>query len=287
MGPPSDCELQPVAIYQTGFILQPVMIENRSGCPINLALEALGDRWSLIVIRDIMFGNSRRFRELLTRSQEGIASNILAARLKRLVETGVLSRSSDPAHRQKGIYSLTEKGIELAPVLVQLGAWGRRRLPASPELAIRQQLMEEGGPALLSAFADEPPHPPRDASARGPRERHRSSQGCLRGGRGRAGFPAGSLIPACIKAPLPRYPVRRAVPAGISMSHSLSRGPIDRRRKHPDQRSRDPELRGRRFAPAASDGPLGLFRPGDFRPRARLQRRGRLREIALRGARRA
>ncbi len=134
------------------------MVENRSGCPINLALEALGDRWSLIVIRDIMFGNSRRFRELLTRSQEGIASNILGARLKRLVETGVLSRSSDPAHRQKGIYSLTEKGIELAPVLMQLGAWGRRHLPASPELAIRQQLMEEGGPALLSDFADELRH---------------------------------------------------------------------------------------------------------------------------------
>ena len=134
------------------------MLEKRSGCPINLALEVLGDRWSLIVIRDIMFGNRRHFRELLTRSQEGIASNILAARLKRLVEAGLLSRSDDPAHRQKGIYSLTEKAIELVPVLVQLGAWGRRHLPTSPELAIRQQLMEEGGPPLWSAFADELRH---------------------------------------------------------------------------------------------------------------------------------
>lgn len=134
------------------------MLENRSGCPINLALEALGDRWSLIIIRDIMFGNRRRFRELLTRSDEKIASNILAARLKRLVEAGLLARSGDPAHRQKGIYSLTEKAIDLVPVLVQLGAWGRRHLPTSPELAIRQQLMEEGGPALLAAFADELRH---------------------------------------------------------------------------------------------------------------------------------
>ena len=134
------------------------MIEKRSGCPINLALEVLGDRWSLIVIRDIMFGNSRHFRELLTRSQEGIASNILAARLKRLVEAELLSRRDDPAHRQRGIYSLTEKAIELLPVLVQLGTWGRRHLPTSPELAIRQQLMEEGGPRLLSAFADELRH---------------------------------------------------------------------------------------------------------------------------------
>ena len=134
------------------------MIEKRSGCPINLALEVLGDRWSLIVIRDIMFGNRRHFRQLLTRSEEGIASNILAARLKRLVEAGLLSRSDDPAHRQRGIYSLTEKAIQLVPVLVQLGAWGRRHLPTSPELAIRQQLMEDGGPPLLSAFADELRH---------------------------------------------------------------------------------------------------------------------------------
>ena len=134
------------------------MLENRSGCPINLALEALGDRWSLIIIRDIMFGNRRRFRELLTRSDEKIASNILAARLKRLVDAGLLTRSSDPDHRQRGIYSLTEKAIELVPVLVQLGAWGRRHLPTSPALAIRQQLMEEGGPALLRDFDDELRH---------------------------------------------------------------------------------------------------------------------------------
>jgi DNA-binding HxlR family transcriptional regulator len=134
------------------------MIEKRSGCPINLALEVLGDRWSLIVIRDIMFGNRRHFRELLTHSEEGIASNILAVRLKRLLEEGLLSRSDDPAHRQKGIYSLTEKAIQLVPVLVQLGAWGRRHLPTSPELAIRQQLLEEGGPPLWSAFADELRH---------------------------------------------------------------------------------------------------------------------------------
>ena len=134
------------------------MTDKRSGCPINLALEVLGDRWSLIIIRDIMFGNSRGFRELITRSQEGIASNILAARLKRLLEAGLISRRGDPAHRQKGIYSLTEKAIQLVPVLVHLGAWGRRHLPTSPQLAIRQQLMEEGGPLLWSAFADELRH---------------------------------------------------------------------------------------------------------------------------------
>ncbi|MBV9653656.1 MAG: helix-turn-helix transcriptional regulator [Acetobacteraceae bacterium] len=134
------------------------MIDKRSGCPINLALEVLGDRWSLIVIRDIMFGNRRHFRELLTRSEEGIASNILAGRLKRLVNAELLSRRDDPAHRQKGIYSLTEQAIQLLPVLVQLGAWGRRHLPAAPEQALRQRLVEEGGPPLWTAFADELRH---------------------------------------------------------------------------------------------------------------------------------
>jgi DNA-binding HxlR family transcriptional regulator len=75
--------------------------EHRSGCPINLATEVLGDRWSLVVIRDVMFGNRRHFRELLTNSEEGIASNILAARLHRLTDIGLLSRSDDESHRQK------------------------------------------------------------------------------------------------------------------------------------------------------------------------------------------
>jgi DNA-binding HxlR family transcriptional regulator len=131
------------------------MDEHRSGCPINLTLEVLGDRWSLIVIRDIMFGNRRHFRELMTRSDEGIASNVLAARLKRLLEAGLLSKSANPAHKQKAVYSLTEAAIELVPLLAQMGAWGRRHMPASPELSIRAQLLEEGGPPMWEAFMAE------------------------------------------------------------------------------------------------------------------------------------
>jgi DNA-binding HxlR family transcriptional regulator len=128
---------------------------HRSGCPINLTLELLGDRWSLIVIRDIMFGNRRHFRELQNQSEERIASNILADRLKRLVEAGLLSRSGDPTHRQKAVYSLTEPAIQLVPLLAQLGAWGRRHTPASEELSIRAQLLEQGGPPMLNALMDE------------------------------------------------------------------------------------------------------------------------------------
>lgn len=128
---------------------------HRSGCPINLTLEILGDKWSLLVIRDIIFGNRRHFRELLTRSEEGIASNILSDRLKTLVDEGVLTKADDPSHKQKAIYSLTEKGIELLPVLAQMAAWGRKYLPVTKELGIRAQLLEEGGPKLWADFMDE------------------------------------------------------------------------------------------------------------------------------------
>jgi DNA-binding HxlR family transcriptional regulator len=131
------------------------METNRSGCPINLTLEALGDRWSLIVIRDVMFGNRRHFRELQSQSEEGIASNILADRLKRLTAGGFLTRADDPSHKQKHVYSLTERAIQLVPLIVELGAWGRRHMPVTPELAIRAQLLEEGGPEMWADFMDE------------------------------------------------------------------------------------------------------------------------------------
>ena len=134
------------------------MAAHRSGCPINLTLETLGDRWSLIVIRDLMFGNRRHFRELLTQSEEGIASNILADRLKRLEKSGLISRRGDPSHKQKAIYSLTEAAIELVPLLAEMGAWGRRHTPVSEELSIRAQILEEGGPKLWARFMDELRH---------------------------------------------------------------------------------------------------------------------------------
>src|ERR1700744_416009 len=128
---------------------------HRSGCPINLTLEALGDKWSLIVVRDIMFGGRRRFREVCAAWEEGIASNILADRLQHLVALGVLTRAADPTHKQKQIYSLTEMGIQLLPVFVALGAWGRLFLPATEALSIRAELLERGGKKLVERFMAE------------------------------------------------------------------------------------------------------------------------------------
>jgi len=127
----------------------------RSGCPINLTLEVVGDKWSLLIIRDLMFGNRRHYRELLSGSEEGISSNILADRLKTLLEAGIISRQDDPTHKQKGIYSLTEQGIELLPILAQMAGWGYKYLPVSEELGIRAKLLMEGGPKMWAEFMDE------------------------------------------------------------------------------------------------------------------------------------
>ena len=129
--------------------------DHRSGCPINLALEVVGDKWSLLIIRDMIFGNRRHFRELLLKSEEGIASNILADRLQHLVEQRIITKADDPSHKQKAIYSLTEQGIELLPVLAQTAVWGRKYLPVSEELGIRAQVLAEGGPKLWAEFMAE------------------------------------------------------------------------------------------------------------------------------------
>ncbi|MYR61952.1 transcriptional regulator [Streptomyces sp. SID625] len=128
--------------------------EPRSGCAINAAVEALGDRWSLIVLRDVVFGGRRHFRELLGHSEEGIASNILSSRLKALVADGLLTREqAERGHR--ATYSLTEAGIQTVPVMAALGSWGMRHRPTTPELTVRARLLEEGGPQLWQNLMDE------------------------------------------------------------------------------------------------------------------------------------
>lgn len=126
----------------------------RSGCAINAAIEALGDQWSLIVLRDIMFGDFRYFRELLTHSTEGIASNILSSRLKSLVAAGILVRE-DVGRGRRARYSLTEAGIQTLPILVALGNWGLDHRDGTPELRIRAELLRDGGRQLVEDFMDE------------------------------------------------------------------------------------------------------------------------------------
>ncbi|MBD5831869.1 winged helix-turn-helix transcriptional regulator [Janibacter melonis] len=128
--------------------------EPRSGCPINRGVEVLGDPWSAVVLRDMIFGDRRYFRELLSGSLEGIASNVLAARLRDLVAAGLLVRE-DAGRGHRARYSLTEAGIQTLPVLVALGTWGRAHRETAPELTVRQRLLEEGGPGLVAELMDE------------------------------------------------------------------------------------------------------------------------------------
>jgi DNA-binding HxlR family transcriptional regulator len=128
--------------------------EPRSECPINAAIEVFGDRWSLIVLRDIVFGDRRYFRELQANSIEGIATNIPADRLTRLVKSGLLTRE-DTRPGQRARYRLTEPAIQLIPVFAQLGSWGLRHRPTSSALNARAELLEQGGPTLWQEFMDE------------------------------------------------------------------------------------------------------------------------------------
>ncbi len=97
----------------------------RSGCPISIALEMFGDSWSLLIIRDLMFKGLRTFNEFVA-SEEGIATNILADRLAKLEAAGILVKRPDPADARRIDYRLTEKGIDLAPALVEIVLWTTR-----------------------------------------------------------------------------------------------------------------------------------------------------------------
>jgi DNA-binding HxlR family transcriptional regulator len=128
--------------------------EARSGCPINASVEVIGDHWSLLVLRDIMFANRRNFGVLQELFEERIASNILADRLRRLVSAGMLTRAgAGRGHRVT--YSLTESAIELVPVMAALGDWGLHNRPTNPTHRARSEVLIAGGPELWEDFMAE------------------------------------------------------------------------------------------------------------------------------------
>lgn len=99
--------------------------QRRSGCPLHAALEVFGDRWSLLIVRDLMFKGRTTFNAFLE-AEEAIATNILANRLQRLEAHGIIARQRDPSDARRGIYRLTAKGIDLAPILIEMIMWGAR-----------------------------------------------------------------------------------------------------------------------------------------------------------------
>jgi DNA-binding HxlR family transcriptional regulator len=118
----------------------------RSGCPISFSLEILGDRWSLLVLRDLAFRSARHFRHF-AESPEGIASNVLADRLSRLEKYGIVEKAPDPEDRRRYLYTLTPAGLDLIPVLVDLTIWGGKHDPQStfPRARIRRMERDREG----------------------------------------------------------------------------------------------------------------------------------------------
>ena len=114
----------------------------RSGCPISIALEQFGDPWSLLVVRDVMFKGLHTFNEF-QEAGEGIASNILSDRLERLEESGILRKQRDPADGRRFLYSLTAKGLDLAPVLVELVLWSAKYEDTDAPLATIKEMREQ------------------------------------------------------------------------------------------------------------------------------------------------
>lgn len=98
----------------------------RSNCPVNFGLEAFGDRWSLLIIRDIIFWGKKTYGDFL-RSDEQISTNILADRLTALEESGILFRTPHPTDKRKDVYELTAKGLDLIPLLVEIISWSGKQ----------------------------------------------------------------------------------------------------------------------------------------------------------------
>ena len=111
--------------------------ERRSGCPLNVSVEMLGDRWSLLIVRDMMVRGFRTYKDFLE-SQEGIATNILADRLQKLEFYGIIAAKADRSDGRKLIYSLTAKGIDLAPVLTELVLWAAAHEETENQALVRQ-----------------------------------------------------------------------------------------------------------------------------------------------------
>ena len=112
-------------------------VKRRSECPLNASVEMLGDRWSLLIIRDMMLRGFRTYKEFLE-CYEGIATNILANRLRKLIAYGIITAAPDPSDARKLIYRLTAKGIDLAPVLTEMVLWAAAHEDTGNQALIRK-----------------------------------------------------------------------------------------------------------------------------------------------------
>lgn len=125
--------------------------KRRSGCPVSISLEIFGDRWSLLIIRDLMVRGFHTFKEF-ENGGEGIASNILADRLRRLEDAGIILQEPEKQDKRRVNYRLTKKGIDLAPVLLDLLIWGSRHGQADAPCEIIEEMAESREQVLAEVW---------------------------------------------------------------------------------------------------------------------------------------
>lgn len=118
-----------------------------SGCPVAFALDVFGDRWTLLVIRDMLLHGKRSYSEFME-SEEHIASNILVSRLKQLEAEGIAVKTRDPENHRRFLYDLTEKGRDLVPVLLEMIRWSGRHDPRPAAQREVPRLIEADRPGL-------------------------------------------------------------------------------------------------------------------------------------------
>lgn len=123
----------------------------RSACAISMALENIGDKWSLLILRDLMFTDKRSYGELQA-SDEKIATNILAARLLSLEASGMIRKAADPVNGRRSLYFLTEKGIDLLPVIIELRLWSEKHNDDAAGCAHALKVTDKNRKEVLTAY---------------------------------------------------------------------------------------------------------------------------------------
>jgi len=131
-------------------VRKPSARRHRSGCPVNAALDLVGDKWSLLIVRDVMVRGYRTFREF-QRSGEGIATNILTDRLRKLEGGGILVREPAAEDGRSTHFRLTAKGIALAPVLLEMLIWGAHHEETDAPCAVIEQIERNRAAVIAEA----------------------------------------------------------------------------------------------------------------------------------------
>jgi DNA-binding HxlR family transcriptional regulator len=143
----STCFLQ--VIFLCFAIMSSTKSAVRSACPISCGLDVLGDKWTLLIIRDLLLSNRSEFGHLLN-AGEGISTNILTDRLAQLQRNGLLVKENHPEHGKKFVYTLTQKGLSLAPVIVELALWADNNIEGARLPDVVRNSVEKDKSALLA-----------------------------------------------------------------------------------------------------------------------------------------